>query len=71
MSDTVEDHTTQVTAAPDAVTGPEQPAAVPVPLEKTVVVDNVHLTYRVIGGSRRGGAPAPGASVRIPWMRRR
>ena len=58
MSDTVEDHTTQVTAAPDAVTGPEQPAAVPVPLEKTVVVDNVHLTYRVIGGSRRGGAPA-------------
>jgi teichoic acid transport system ATP-binding protein len=26
--------------------------------EPTVVVDNVHLTYRIIGGSRRGGAPA-------------
>ena len=26
--------------------------------EPTVVVDDVHLTYRVIGGSRRGGAPA-------------
>jgi teichoic acid transport system ATP-binding protein len=26
--------------------------------EKTVVVDDVHLTYRVIGGARRGGAPA-------------
>jgi len=24
----------------------------------TVVVDDVHLTYRVIGGTRRGGAPA-------------
>lgn len=31
------------------------PAATP---EPTVVVDNVHLTYRIIGGSRRGGAPA-------------
>ena len=26
--------------------------------EPTVVVDDVHLVYRVIGGSRRGGAPA-------------
>jgi teichoic acid transport system ATP-binding protein len=26
--------------------------------QQTVVVDDVHLTYRVIGGSRRGGAPA-------------
>ena len=26
--------------------------------EQTVVVDDVHLTYRVIGGTRRGGAPA-------------
>ncbi len=26
--------------------------------EQTVVVDDVHLTYRTIGGSRRGGAPA-------------
>ena len=26
--------------------------------ERTVVVDDVHLTYRVIGGTRRGGAPA-------------
>ncbi|MCW2495044.1 ABC transporter ATP-binding protein [Jatrophihabitans sp.] len=26
--------------------------------EQTVLVDDVHLTYRVIGGSRRGGAPA-------------
>jgi teichoic acid transport system ATP-binding protein len=26
--------------------------------EQTVVVDNVHLTYRIIGGARRGGAPA-------------
>ena len=36
-------------------------AAEPTPAEKpeqTVVVDDVHLTYRVIGGSRRGGAPA-------------
>ncbi len=24
----------------------------------TVVVDNVHLTYRIVGGSLRGGAPA-------------
>lgn len=26
--------------------------------EQTVVVDDVHLDYRIIGGSRRGGAPA-------------
>ena len=26
--------------------------------EQTVVVDDVHLNYRIIGGSRRGGAPA-------------
>jgi teichoic acid transport system ATP-binding protein len=26
--------------------------------EPTVVVDDVHLTYRIIGGTRRGGAPA-------------
>jgi teichoic acid transport system ATP-binding protein len=26
--------------------------------EQTVVVDDVHLTYRIIGGARRGGAPA-------------
>ena len=26
--------------------------------DPTVVVDDVHLTYRIIGGSRRGGAPA-------------
>jgi teichoic acid transport system ATP-binding protein len=26
--------------------------------ETTVVVDDVHLTYRVVGGARRGGAPA-------------
>jgi teichoic acid transport system ATP-binding protein len=26
--------------------------------QQTVVVDDVHLTYRIIGGSRRGGAPA-------------
>lgn len=26
--------------------------------EKTVVVDNVHLTYRIVGGAMRGGAPA-------------
>jgi teichoic acid transport system ATP-binding protein len=31
------------------------PAATP---EPTVVVDDVHLTYRIIGGSMRGGAPA-------------
>jgi teichoic acid transport system ATP-binding protein len=35
---------------------PTQPAATTP--EPTVVVDDVHLTYRVIGGSRRGGAPA-------------
>lgn len=28
------------------------------PPEPTVVVENVHLTYRIIGGSLRGGAPA-------------
>lgn len=26
--------------------------------EPTVVIDDVHLTYRIIGGTRRGGAPA-------------
>lgn len=41
----------------------ESAAAEPVPValvspEPTVVVDDVHLTYRVIGGARRGGAPA-------------
>jgi teichoic acid transport system ATP-binding protein len=39
-----------------ATTAPTPPA--PDAPEKTVVVDDVHLTYRVIGGSRRGGAPA-------------
>lgn len=36
-------------------TGDPTPTDVP---EQTVVVDDVHLTYRIIGGSRRGGAPA-------------
>lgn len=26
--------------------------------EQTVVVDDVHLTYRIVGGGKRGGAPA-------------
>lgn len=34
----------------------EPPA--PADRQQTVVVDDVHLTYRIIGGSRRGGAPA-------------
>jgi teichoic acid transport system ATP-binding protein len=42
---------------------PTSAAAEPTPTtpasaEPTVVVDDVHLTYRVIGGARRGGAPA-------------
>jgi len=44
------------------ILSPESAAAEPPPAaetrEQTVVVDNVHLTYRIIGGSRRGGAPA-------------
>jgi teichoic acid transport system ATP-binding protein len=32
--------------------------AEPTAAEPTVVVDDVHLTYRIIGGSMRGGAPA-------------
>ena len=44
-------------------TAPAQTAAEPAApaaeeREKTVVVDDVHLTYRVIGGTGRGGAPA-------------
>lgn len=38
-------------------TGEPAPPAPTTP-EQTVVVDDVHLTYRIIGGSRRGGAPA-------------
>jgi teichoic acid transport system ATP-binding protein len=42
---------------------PTSAAVEPTPItsasaEPTVVVDDVHLTYRVIGGARRGGAPA-------------
>lgn len=36
----------------------EPTAPTPKTPEQTVVVDDVHLTYRIIGGSRRGGAPA-------------
>ncbi|MEO9140311.1 MAG: ABC transporter ATP-binding protein [Jatrophihabitans sp.] len=36
----------------------ELPTVEPETREQTVVVDDVHLTYRIIGGSRRGGAPA-------------
>jgi teichoic acid transport system ATP-binding protein len=38
----------------------ERPAAVKRAKKpaQTVVVDNVHLTYRIVGGSLRGGAPA-------------
>ena len=47
----------QEPASSGAVTvEPSTPA--PAAPEPTVVVDDVHLTYRVIGGSRRGGAPA-------------
>jgi len=35
-----------------------EPASAPETREPTVVVDDVHLTYRIIGGARRGGAPA-------------
>jgi teichoic acid transport system ATP-binding protein len=51
MSDILSDLHSTVDSAPSvpsAANGPEQ----------TVLVDDVHLTYRVIGGSRRGGAPA-------------
>ena len=41
-----------------AATEPTPIAPAPAPAEPTVVVDDVHLTYRVIGGARRGGAPA-------------
>ena len=37
-----------------AVAEPAPPATP----EQTVVVDDVHLTYRIVGGSLRGGAPA-------------
>jgi teichoic acid transport system ATP-binding protein len=43
------------------VLGEELAAVEPTPPttpEQTVVVDDVHLTYRIIGGSLRGGAPA-------------
>jgi teichoic acid transport system ATP-binding protein len=43
-------------AAEPAVPEPAAPSADA--RERTVVVDDVHLTYRVIGGARRGGAPA-------------
>jgi teichoic acid transport system ATP-binding protein len=33
-------------------------ATPPAAREQTVVVDNVHLTYRIMGSTRRGGAPA-------------
>jgi teichoic acid transport system ATP-binding protein len=37
----------------------EQRGAAPAPLaEPTVIVDNVHLVYKITGKSRRGGAPA-------------
>lgn len=44
-----------------AETSPEPSAmteTTPETREPTVVVDDVHLTYRIIGGARRGGAPA-------------
>lgn len=44
---------------PDDESAAAEPISIsPTPPEPTVVVDDVHLTYRVIGGSRRGGAPA-------------
>ena len=46
----------------DRLIHPPAPAEPPKPAtqtaEQTVVVDDVHLTYRIIGGSKRGGAPA-------------
>jgi teichoic acid transport system ATP-binding protein len=46
----------EILSLQSATTEPTPPA--PDAPEQTVVVDDVHLTYRVIGGSRRGGAPA-------------
>lgn len=47
---------------PPPAVGEPAPPAPPAPAvperEQTVVVDDVHLTYRIVGGSRRGGAPA-------------
>jgi teichoic acid transport system ATP-binding protein len=37
---------------------PARNGSTPPGTEETVVVDDVHLTYRIIGRSRRGGAPA-------------
>jgi teichoic acid transport system ATP-binding protein len=48
MSELSEDQAALTESPPTTSDGPE----------KTVVVDDVHLTYRVIGGTRRGGAPA-------------
>ena len=46
----------EIVCDPSGTAEPASPA--PETPEQTVVVDDVHLTYRVIGGSRRGGAPA-------------
>jgi teichoic acid transport system ATP-binding protein len=48
MSELSEDQAALTESPPTTSDGPE----------KTVVVDDLHLTYRVIGGTRRGGAPA-------------
>jgi teichoic acid transport system ATP-binding protein len=37
---------------------PGRAASTPPNTEQTVVVDDVHLTYRIVGRNRRGGAPA-------------
>jgi len=46
----------EIVCDPSGTAEPASPA--PETPEQTVVVDDVHLTYRIIGGSRRGGAPA-------------
>ncbi|WP_375477699.1 ABC transporter ATP-binding protein [uncultured Jatrophihabitans sp.] len=51
MSETLSDQPATAQPTPPEPTPPE-------PTQQTVVVDDVHLTYRIIGGARRGGAPA-------------
>jgi teichoic acid transport system ATP-binding protein len=48
---------TDTTASP-ATTGAPEVAAVPDDREPTVVAEDVHLVYRIVGKGQRGGAPA-------------
>jgi teichoic acid transport system ATP-binding protein len=59
MSDSPDDQSsTGEQAAPATPKAGAAKAAAPKKRVPTVVVDDVHLTYRIVGGGRRGGAPA-------------